>query len=444
MQTRRDHVQAYQFAMAQLGSALVSGDPGRGYAPTRRPLLGTFFGFIIVVLLCIAFAVYGLLVPGGNTSWRKAGSIIVEKETGNRYLYFDNELRPARNYASALLLAGNDAQVRSVSRNSLAGVRHGTPVGIPDAPDALPSAKDLLSGPWTRCLRDDVRSGQVLGFDPGDRTRDFPDNRQVLLSSGKDDLYLLWRGTKYPIPDESALTALGLDAQLPVPAPRDWLSALPTGARLTAARIPRAGEPGRNVAGRPTVVGQLLRTTVADTDHYYVMRPDGVEPVSATQAALLIGRAGAAPARPVRSGDVAAVPAAEADALTAVPDVLGVPLLRFDKEALCLLHTSRDTTLRTRVVLEDGPSASQDARAVIPPGRGVLAVDQDQLSETTSPQLYLITEQGVLHVLESDQSAGALGYASAVPLPLPEDVLKLLPQGPRLGEAAAAATVSGR
>jgi type VII secretion protein EccB len=443
VQTRRDHVQAYQFAMARLGSALVSGDTGRGTSPTRRPLLGTFFGFLIVVLLCIGFAVYGLLVPGGNTSWRKGGSIIVEKETGNRYLYLGGELRPARNYASALLLAGRDAQVRSVSRNSLAGVRHGTPVGIPDAPDALPPVKDLLSGPWTRCLRD-VPSGQVLDFDPADHTRDLPDDRQVLLSSDKDELYLLWRGTKYPIPQESALTALGLDAQQPVQAPRDWLSALPTGARLGAARIPRAGQDSRKIAGRPTVVGQLLRTKVGGTDHFYVMRPDGVEAVSATQAALLAGRPGAAPARLVRAADITAVPASKSKALTAVPDVLGVPPVRFEKEVLCLRQTSRGTTLRTRVVLQRGKAASGRERVMVPVGRGVFAVDQDQLDESDNPQLYLITERGVLHVLESAQSAQALGYGGAAPLALPESVLKLLPRGPRLGEAVAAATVVGR
>jgi type VII secretion protein EccB len=444
MQTRRDHVHAYQFAMARLGSALVSGEPGLGRSPTRRPQLATFFGILIVVLLCIAFAVYGLLVPGGKTSWRKPGSIIVEKETGNRYLYVDGKLRPARNYASALLLAGDNAEVRSVSRNSLAGVRHGTPVGIAGAPDALPPAKDLLTGSWTRCLRSDVRSGQVLDFDPADRIRDFPDDRQVLLSLG-DDRYLLWRGTKYPIPDDTALIALGLDSQKPVPAPRSWLSTLPTGAKLTAARVPLRGKPGRKIAGRPTRVGQLFQINVADTTHYYVMRSDGVEPLNPTQAALLIGRPGTAPARSVGPADIAAVPVSRGDSLPPLPDVLGVPPLHLAEEVLCLEQKSRGEKLRSRVVLEHGPAVSGSARTVIPPGRGVFAVDQAQLSEENySPQLYVITEQGVLYPLANDQSANVLGYGNAAPLPLPQAVLTVLPRGPWLGEASAVATVGGR
>lgn len=444
MQTRRDHVQAYQFAMARLGSALVCGDASRDTSPNRRPLLGTFFGILIIVLLCVGFWVYGLLVPGGNTSWRKPGSIIVEKETGNRYLYIDGELRPTRNYASAMLLAGNNPQVQSVSRNSLKGVRHGAPVGIPDAPDSLATPKELIFGPWARCLRSDVRSGQVVDFDPADSTRDFPEDRLILLSSADDEVYLLWKGIKYPVPNDSALIALGFDALKPVPAPDNWLSVLKTGPKLAAARIPGAGEPGRKVAGQPSKIGQLFWTTIANTDHYYLMRSDGVESVTPTQAALLTGRAGAEPARSVRPADIAAVPVSRKDPLAPVPAVLGVSPLHLDDEVLCLRQTARGTDLRTRVALGRGPAVSRDERVLVPPGRGVFVVDQTQLAEASSPQLFLITDQGLLHVLESTQSASQLGYGSVTPQPLPEDLIKLLPRGPRLGQGAATATLVGR
>lgn len=441
MQTRRDHVQAYQFAMARLGSALVSGDASRDTSPNRRPLLGTVFGVGIVILLCLGFAVYGLLVPGGNTAWRTSGSIIVEKETGNRYLYIDGVLRPVRNYASALLMAGDHAQVRSVSRNSLKGVRDGAPVGIDGAPDALPTVGGLLSGPWTRCLRGDVRSGQVVDFDPVGRTRDFPDDRVILLSSSdrKKNVFLLWNGVKYPVPDEPALMALGLDGQTPVPAPADWLAVLRTGPGLEA-RVPDAGRAAPDVAGRPAKAGQLLRTTVANADHYYVMRADGVEGVSATQAALIAGRAGAQPTRTVSTSDIAAVPVSRQDALPAVPDVLGLRPLSPDSEVVCLWERSKGTSLRVKVVLETGPAVSGDARVLLPPGGGVFAVDQTQLAqEQSQPQSYLINDRGILYPLQDSQSATLLGYGNVAALPLPKDVVGILPRGPRLGQRAALA-----
>src|SRR5204862_174540 len=86
------------------------------------------------------FGMLGVVSPGGSTAWREPGAIIVEKETGSRFLLVDGVLRPVLNLASARLLAGAEAPVRSVSGKSLAGVPHGAAVGIPGAPtptDAL-------------------------------------------------------------------------------------------------------------------------------------------------------------------------------------------------------------------------------------------------------------------------------------------------------------------
>ncbi|MCG7209583.1 type VII secretion protein EccB [Streptomyces arenae] len=152
MQTRRDHVQAYQFAMGRLASALVSGDPGRGDSPTRRSALGSVFGVGAAVLLCAGFGVYGLISPAAKDDWRKDGAIVLEEDTGNRYVYARGELRPVRNYASALLIAGGRTAPRTVSATSLAGIPHGTPVGIQGAPDTVPDATALATGAWARCL----------------------------------------------------------------------------------------------------------------------------------------------------------------------------------------------------------------------------------------------------------------------------------------------------
>ncbi|WP_241003018.1 type VII secretion protein EccB, partial [Streptomyces sp. CB01881] len=159
MQTRRDHVQSYRFAMGRLASALVGGDPGQGDSPTHRSALGTVLGAGVAVLLCGGAAGYGLLSPPPSTAWRKNGAVVVEKETGNRYVYLDGELRPARNRASALLIAGGPATPDTVPAQTLAGTPRGVPIGIPDAPDTVPAASGLLTGAWARCLRTDGAGG---------------------------------------------------------------------------------------------------------------------------------------------------------------------------------------------------------------------------------------------------------------------------------------------
>ena len=86
MQSRRDHVQAYQFVTSRLASALTTGDPGRGEPPLRRSSLGLMWGVLVAVLLCGGFAIYGLINPGGNFDYKKPGAIVVEKEIGRAHV----------------------------------------------------------------------------------------------------------------------------------------------------------------------------------------------------------------------------------------------------------------------------------------------------------------------------------------------------------------------
>ena len=163
MPSRRDQVQSYQFFVQRMTSALVARDPDPVVAPFQR-LGGAGLGGIMVAVLCLgAVGVFGFIIPGGATSWQDGASVILEKETGTRYLYREGHLHPVVNYASALLALESFAPVTDVSRNSLAGTPRGPRIGIPDAPDALPDAKRILTGGWTLCsqaVRDE--SGELV------------------------------------------------------------------------------------------------------------------------------------------------------------------------------------------------------------------------------------------------------------------------------------------
>ncbi len=139
MQTQRDHVHAHQFQMGRMSSALVLGDPTSAEDPASRSIVGLVIGLVLAVLIVAGFAVYGLIVPGGSKSWRAAGAIIVEKETGNRYVYLNGVLRPTLNLTSAMLIEGASAKIQLTARNSLKGVPHGSPIGIAGAPQTVPA-----------------------------------------------------------------------------------------------------------------------------------------------------------------------------------------------------------------------------------------------------------------------------------------------------------------
>jgi hypothetical protein len=117
-------------------------------------------------------------------------------------------------------------------------------------------------------------------------------------------------------------------------------------------------------------------------------------------------------------------------------------LLDAEGAVVCLRQQSDGRTLHTGVVLERGQAATGSRRVLIPAGRGVLAVDLDQVAaQVNPPQEILVTEDGVSFPLATDQADSALGFGQGGRLALPENVIALLPRGPELSRTAATATV---
>ncbi|WP_225826394.1 type VII secretion protein EccB [Streptomyces naphthomycinicus] len=449
MQSRRDHVHAYQFATGRLAAALVSGEPATGEPPARRSVLGVVLGVLLGVIACAGFAVYGLIKPGGNTAWAQPNAIVVEKETGTRFLYVDGVLHPVANYASALLGAaggGAGSGVHTVSRNSLADVRRGAEIGIPSAPDSVPQATALLTGDWTRCLTPGRNKGETLDLAPDDpAAAPAPvTGRRALLRAADGTEYLLWNGVRHRLGDRSALIALQLDGQDPLPAPDSWLAALPAGPAVAAADVPGHGKQGARVGDRPARIGDVF-TSAADgrsAAQYYVLRSDGLAPLTRTEFELLATSKGAAEPREVTPRDIAAVGAsADRTLLHRLPDFLAGPVLRTGTSAVCLRqHVTGGTKVRTAVTLEKRPAATAPA-VDVPVGRGLLVQGLPLPPRGGTPQVYLITDLGVKYPLADSDTLSALGYGGGQARAVPRAVLDLLPTGPALSRAGALAVV---
>ncbi|MFG2828510.1 type VII secretion protein EccB [Streptomyces sp. NPDC048434] len=440
MQNRRDHLHAYQFATGRLASSLVSGDPGSGEAPMRRSGLGAMFGVAVTVLLIAVFAVYGLLRPVKHTEWKHDGALVVEKETGNRYLYTGGKLRPTANYASAMLAVGSGAAVQQVNRDELADVPRGAPMGIPGAPDGVAEPSGLLTGEWADCLRPGAAVSEALDFAPPG-VRRVPDGTRVLVSGPDDTRYVVWNGTKHEVGARSSLIALGLDAERPVKATRAWLGGLPSGTPIAPASISDAGKAGGTVAGAPAKVGQLFRTVVSGVSHHYVLRTDGIAPLTATESALLAAEPGEQQPSKVSPTDIAAVQASSDTTLMhRIPDLVDARGPANDGAALCLLHSAGGK--KTSVVKETGRAPAPGASVRVPPDHAVLAVRPGKPGATGTPDPYLITDQGVKHVLVGP-AVQALGYGGLRPRTLPAAVLDQIPTGVTLSRAKALTAVPG-
>jgi hypothetical protein len=174
-------------------------------------------------------------------------------------------LHPVLNYASARLLAGGngDATV-SVSPENLGKAGRGTQIGIPGAPDSLPSAGALVNVPWTSCSRttqDAPASAEprtaVLLAAPASGV-ELPRDQGVIVRLPRGERFLLAGGRRYRLSDEAA-TALQFDSYPTIAVSARWIDTVPAGRDLTALPVGGAGDRGPTVGGRDTRVGEAGR-----------------------------------------------------------------------------------------------------------------------------------------------------------------------------------------
>ncbi|MFV2018485.1 type VII secretion protein EccB [Micromonospora sp. LOL_023] len=467
MPSRRDQVQSYQFFVQRMTSALLAGDPDPAVAPFRR-LGGAGLGGIMVAVLCLAaVGVFGFVVPGGSTGWRNGKSVILEKETGARYVYRDGQLHPVVNYSSALLAMEAFVPITSVSRNSLVGTARAGRIGIPDAPDALPEAKRILDGAWTLCshaVRD--QSGALVSTTvltvgrPPVGGRAAGDGALLVRDADTDRLHLVWRDQRHELVDEEiVLEGLTLRAEPVVLVGGAWLNALPAGETIGTRGV--AGRGGPSSALPDAVTGRIyVVENQAGARQYYLAERDHLVALTALQTEVLMAdpRTRAAydgdrpQALPVDAATVVGAPRAETPQQGRVqapeqrPEIVR---LVDGQQSVCagyqpgshepqvLLDARTDPVTEAIVTparTADGvPLADQ---VVIEPGYGAL-VESMPSPDAPAGTLNLVTDLGIRYPLADRAVAAMLGYQQVEPVRLPASLVVRLPSGPALDPAAA-------
>jgi type VII secretion protein EccB len=465
--TQRDQIQAYQFLRRRLVSALVKADADHPTPPSRRLILGTIIGVAVAVLITAVFGIIGVLNPSASANWRQGGQVIVEQETGARFVYGqDGLLHPVLNYASARLLAGGDGnQTSSVPRKALASASRGAMLGIPGAPDSLPTTGNLLPATFASCTRspadlpaaaEPVSTVVLGGPDPNGQPLATGVGLLVALRSGAD--YLITDGHRYRLPDQASIGALGYRAQSAAPVSTNWLATVPAGRDLGLVAVAGAGDTGPNVGGAATRVGQVLG---ANGD--YLVRRTGLVPITPVEAALVLDNNDNAPAYPdgrprvlpVSVAAAANAPIAQAADDTGYPRTVPVLANQSPNAVLCAIGDGQDDT---RIVAEPAlplPSGAKPmpvtnrtddrvaAEVYIPPGSGALVRELVGAGGMT-PTTYLITDAGMKYPVPGPDALKSLGYGGATASPAAGTLLALLPTGPSLDPAAAQHEVASR
>src|SRR5262249_8667641 len=242
-QSRRDLFQAHRLMTQRASLALLRGEPDIPDQPLRRLNVATFTGVLVAVIAVALFLIWGLLGHGGSTLQDQPGTLIIDKQTGQAYVFCQRGrfVCPVVNYASArLALRSSTVTQQTVNQAALAKFPRGPVIGIPGLPQPLPEASLLIRQPWSVCTQTTITlagtqtttagaGGIGAGGPPGG-------GRGLLVTARGQDGVI---GAAQPMLIPPALLPpLGPAAQRPVAVRPVWLEALPQGPNFAPPPIP--------------------------------------------------------------------------------------------------------------------------------------------------------------------------------------------------------------
>ncbi len=467
MASRRDDLQAHQFLKQRAVSALVVNQTDPERPPFRRVTVAAIGSLAVALLALAGVGVYGMLVPVHAKPFKPGKNVIVEKETGDRFVFLNGKLNPVANYTSALLILGQHADTQLVSRSALVGLPRGPRVGIPDAPDELPDQKHVLGGPWTMCSRPTTnaagteldKSVLFVGRKPhGGQTAQ--DKAALLHVRATGNEYLLWHGYRHEITNQGAVSAgLALADETRLDVAASWVDVLPAGRPVGPLSVPDAGAISHALPSRPaTRVGQLFVVAVSNTARqYYMAQANRLMPISAFQFDIQLAAHSTSKAysghspRAIRldPGEVTLAGQAPNSTDSSDPPRVRPPFVTPNSgdATMCAAFGAGSTVPAISVgATISGSAGIAPSRAdsgtpladriVVPPGWvAVVTVvgDENSAAGTTS----LITDLGIRYSLPSADVLKTLGYGGVKPIRVPADLAARIPAGPALDPAQA-------
>ena len=474
MATRKDQLQAHQFSVQRMTSALVTRETDPEQPPFKRPLAAAFGSAVILVLALVVAAVYGVIVPGGSKAYNKGDVVVVEKETGTRFVYVDGHLHPVTNYTSALLALGKYGDVRRVSRRSLAGVPRGSLIGIKDAPDALPDRKRLLTGGWTLCSEPALDASGAATSESVLMVGSQPTQDQAMLDAAMlvevmetGDQYLIWKGYRHRIQKSDTTTVgLALGSEPWARVGSAFVAALPDGDPIAPISTADVGKPSTAIPDRAgTRIGQLfVVATSSGAQQYYVALKDKLRPITALQydiqrayrpiTAAYGGKAPVALPLGLLSLGRAEPPSTRADEGQAPRTRPQFVAPRNGQGTVCATYQPGDTV--PAIAIDAAMPARDQAtmtvkrgklgtaladRILIEPGAAVVveAMPSDQARVGT---VSIITDLGRAYPLADPELLETLGYGDVQPIQIPAQLVARIPQGSGLDPAAAVQPVA--
>ncbi|MEU7699515.1 type VII secretion protein EccB [Streptomyces sp. NPDC039028] len=511
MASRRDELNAYTFAKKRTVAAFLQPSPSGTEEGAPKPLRAILPGLIVAALVVAGFGAWGMFKPNAPKGWDTPKTrVIVGKQSTTRYVVLETGtgkdkktlLHPVLNLASARLLLDPDQfQVVQVADEFLdrGKLPRGPIIGIPYAPDRLPSADEAGKAKrWAVCEQPGGGAGasvQKATFLFAEREAKLTEGAhrlgdgEVLYVKGQTgaaQFLVDHTGTKYPVKAESTglLTALVGLGKEPQPVTDDWLATLKTGdeidfPRIDSGEVGRPTEvPGATLTETESRIGNVLLAPTGSGPQHYVVLPGKVQPVTPFTAWLLIN----APQTRSLDMDGKATPA---DASSFVPDPTvfhgeaNWPKLKSRqvnavsgpgaRDTVCSVLTGVDDKGRTTLSTWAGPQYPADITAggsstYVTPGTGLLYTQIQGRQKAPDGSLFLVTDTGLRYAVQANGDSDSarseigagdkekptdgrpepsdaqkhLGYEKVVPALVPIEWSEFLSKGPRLDSNSAA------
>jgi type VII secretion protein EccB len=491
MASRKEQLNAYTFARKRTVAAFLQPTPSGSDEGAPRPLRAIGPSLVVGAVVLAGFGAWGMISPTAPKGWADPYKhVIVADESTTRYVVLKDGkkpvLHPVLNMASARLMLDNGFDVIKVKESVLdkSGLKRGATIGIPYAPDRLPSRGEAAGAKrWAVCDRPtrgtDGEAEQavfVLGGSQA-RTMDNPSRLRgddVLYVQDVDGgaRYLVDRdGTRFLLGGDDwahqdpgdmhvLLTALFSENAKPQPVKHAWVESLNEGSPIWFPDVPGRGTPVR-VQGQSLKVGDVVRARYAAGDQYYVVeRGGGLAPIEPFTEQLLYAASGQ------RDLPRVSIPG------TSLPEVgpkdwpRGTP-----RQVNKATDTGRARTvacgvLRGGAKADGRPSLSVWAgtdypasivagatSAYVTPGTGLL-FNEVKGRDTKFGTLYLLTDTGLRYSVSRNNDSEAakrgeksqrdadaaqirLGYEGVRPMSIPFAWAEFLPKGPTLDTQSA-------
>ncbi|WP_298182580.1 type VII secretion protein EccB, partial [Saccharomonospora sp.] len=346
-------VQAYQFVLRRMQSALVRKDAVMLHDPMRTHSRATIVGVVLSCLGMLAFIIVGFFKPDPKPP---ESGIVIGEQSGSVYVVAGEKLIPTFNLASARLILmaqnqgggegggqeeGAPAAVEPdvVSDEQLKDIPKGRLQGIPGGPDLLPSEDQLISTDWAVCdqiivdrsLNDPVAREQavtestvVAGVKDKDLGRELAQNQSLLVSADDGKHYLVYRQktdannqnantvrAEVDLSDDAVTSALDLEERMARRISTGLLNAIPSVGTLEAPHIRGWGQQpdGFNVNGLS--IGSVVKTQLTERTEFYVITERGLQRISQAVADILIYKhstAGVSGAEPITPDTLRTLP----------------------------------------------------------------------------------------------------------------------------------------